>query len=269
MELGLKGRAAVITGGSKGIGKGIARVLASEGVKLVLLARGERDLRAAADQIGKQHGIAVLAIPTDMTSGASVRAAAKQVAEHKDFGRVNILVSNAGSAIRRADRQIVWDDADWLADIEVKTVGALRLVREFLPLMAKDGTGRVINITGVAGLTAWAPALTHGINNAALNHMINYLAQDLAAEKITANAVVPGLVATEWRHSWADAMGQKQGLTKDDFLRDYCKEKGILVGRWAEVDEVADIVAFLASDRGRYINGAKIPVDGGISVNPR
>ncbi len=269
MDLGLKGRAAVITGGSRGIGKGIARILASEGVKIVLLARGEKELNEAAAEIRKQYGVAVLAIPTDMTKGASVRAAAEQVAGHKDFGRVNILVSNAGSAIRRTDRQIIWDDADWLNDIEVKTVGALRLVREFLPLMAKDGTGRVINITGVAGLTAWAPALTHGINNAALNHMINYLAQDLAAEKITANAVVPGLIATEWRHGWAEAMGQKQGRTKDEFLRDYCKDKGILVGRWAEVEEVADTVAFLVSDRGRYINGAKIPVDGGISVNPR
>jgi 3-oxoacyl-[acyl-carrier protein] reductase len=99
--------------------------------------------------------------------------------------------------------------------------------------------------------------------------MVGYLAHDLAADRITANAVIPGLIATEWRQSWADAMAQKQGRTREEFLRDYCRDKGILVGRWAEVDEVGHVCAFLASDRGQYINGARIPVDGGICINPR
>jgi 3-oxoacyl-[acyl-carrier protein] reductase len=269
MELGLKGRIAVITGASMGIGKGIARGLAAEGVKPVLLARNKETLEAAAAEIRRDFKLPVLAIATDVTSGEAMKAAAKQVAEHKDFGKVNILVNNAGSAIRRMDRQILWSDEEWLNDIEVKTMGAMRLVREFLPLLAKDGTGRIVNITGVAGMTAWAPALTHGINNAALNHMVGYLAVDLAADKVTVNSVIPGLIATEWRKTWADGMAQKQGKTREQFLADYCKEKGILVGRWAEVEEVADAVVFLASDRGRYINGAKIPVDGGICLNPR
>jgi NAD(P)-dependent dehydrogenase (short-subunit alcohol dehydrogenase family) len=269
MDLGLKGRVAVITGASKGIGKGIARGLAAEGVKPVLLARGKDELEAAAAEIRRDCKVAVLAIPTDVTSAASMREAARQVGENKEFAKVNILVNNAGSAIRRIERQILWDDAEWLGDIEVKTMGAMRLVRDFLPLLAKDGTGRVVNITGVAGMTAWAPALTHGINNAALNHMVGYLAADLAPDKVTVNAVVPGLIATEWRKAWADGMAQKQGKTREQFLADYCKEKGILVGRWAEVEEVADMVVFLASDRGRYINGARIPIDGGVTVNPR
>ncbi|MFO0986953.1 MAG: SDR family oxidoreductase [Alphaproteobacteria bacterium] len=268
MELGLKGRTAVITGGSKGIGLGIARGLAAEGVKVVLLARNKDDLATAADAL-REYRVPVLAIPTDISKTESVRAAAKAVGAHKDFGTVNILVNNAGSAIRRIERQILWDDADWLGDAQVKIIGTLRVVREFLPLLATDGTGRIVNVTGVAGTTTWGPALTHGFNNAAINHATGYLAQDLAAANITVNAVIPGLISTEWRQMWADNMGKQQGKTRQQFLDDYCKKQGILAGRWGSVEEVADSVVFLASDRARYINGAKLAVDGGITLNPR
>ena len=269
MDLGLKGRTAVITGGSKGIGLGIARAFAAEGVKVALLARGKDDLERAAEAIRREFKLPVLAIPTDITTTESVRAAAKTVAESKDFGTVNILVNNAGSAIRRIERQILWDDADWMGDAQVKILGTLRVVREFLKLLARDGTGRIVNVTGVAGMSTWGPALTHGFNNAAINHATGYLAQDLAADRITVNAVVPGLISTEWRHTWADNIGKSQGKTREEFLEDYCKRQGILSGRWGSVEEVADAVLFLASERARYINGAKLTVDGGVSLNPR
>jgi NAD(P)-dependent dehydrogenase (short-subunit alcohol dehydrogenase family) len=269
MELGLRGRTAAITGASKGIGLGIAKILAAEGVNIVMLSRGEADLSAAADGVRAAHNVAVRAIPTDVTDTASVRAAAAAVRDDPAFGTVHILVNNAGSAIRRTDRQITWDDGDWEHDIQVKTVGALRMVREFLPLMPTDGTGRVVQITGVAGMTTWTPALTHGINNSGLNHMVGYLAADLAKENITVNAVVPGLISTEWRETWADAMAAKDGITREAFLERYCKAQGIVVGRWASVEEVGDVVAFVASDRARYLTGTKIPVDGGITINPR
>jgi NAD(P)-dependent dehydrogenase (short-subunit alcohol dehydrogenase family) len=268
METGLRGRTAVITGGSKGIGLGIAHALASEGVKIVLLARNKDDLAKAADAV-REHQVPVLAIPTDISLTDSVRKAAKAVAAHRDFGKVNILVNNAGGAIRRIERQILWDDADWLGDAQVKILGTLRVVREFLKQLATDGTGRIVNVTGVAGMTTWGPALTHGFNNAAINHATGYLAQDLAADKITVNAVVPGLVSTEWRQMWADNMAKQQGKTRQQFLDEYCKKQGILAGRWCSVEEVADAVVFLASDRARYINGAKLTVDGGVTLNPR
>lgn len=268
MELGLRGRTAVITGGSKGIGLGIARGLAAEGVKVVLLARNEDDLARAADAL-REYQATVLAIPTDISRTEPVREAAKAVAAHKDFGKVNILVNNAGGAIRRIERQILWDDADWLGDAQVKILGTLRVVREFLKLLATDGTGRIVNVTGVAGMTTWGPALTHGFNNAAINHATGYLAQDLADANITVNAVVPGLISTEWRQMWAETMGKQQGKSRQQFLDEYCKKQGILAGRWGSVEEVADAVVFLASDRARYINGAKLTVDGGVTINPR
>jgi NAD(P)-dependent dehydrogenase (short-subunit alcohol dehydrogenase family) len=102
-----------------------------------------------------------------------------------------------------------------------------------------------------------------------MNQVTQYLAQDLAADQITVNAIGPGLVATEWREMWAENMGKQQGKSKEEFLAEYCKKMGILAGRWASMAEITDTVVFVASDRARYINGARIMVDGGYSVNAR
>jgi NAD(P)-dependent dehydrogenase (short-subunit alcohol dehydrogenase family) len=267
MDFRLKGRAAVVTGASKGIGKAIARGLAREGVNLVLLARGKEALDQAADQIRREQGVTVLARTADVRSADEVKAVAD--AAKAEFGTVHIVVNNAGSGIRRQDRQITWSDAEWLDDLNLKLVGMLRVTQAFLPVMPRDWTGRVINISGIAGMSAFIGALTHGLNNSAMNQATSYLARDLAAEKITVNAVVPGLIATEWREGWAEKMGAQQGKSKEQFLEDICRAWGIVSGRWGTMEEVADLVAFLASDRGAYINGARIALDGGYAINPR
>ncbi len=267
MELGLNGRTAVITGASKGIGKAIARGLAAEGVNVVLLARGKDVLEQTAAQIREEHGVQVLALPTDMTDAEQVDAAATAVAQR--FGTIHILVNNVGRPPRRQDRQITWSDAEWLDEIDLKTIGMLRAVRAILPHMARDGTGRIINISGASATNVWVPALTLGLNNAAMNQVTSYLAHDLAGDQITVNAVVPGPVAVEWREAWVAAMAQQQGQNPAEFMAAFCRQKGILAGRLAEMDEISDLVVFLASDRARYINGAKLVIDGGFSVNAR
>jgi NAD(P)-dependent dehydrogenase (short-subunit alcohol dehydrogenase family) len=133
MELGLKGRTAVITGGSKGIGKNIAKGLAAEGVNVVLLARNNETLEDAAEEIRKSSNVRVLAIPTDVKNMEAVKAAAEAAAHQ--FKTVHILVNNAGSAIRRYDRQINWLDTEWMDDIDGKMMGALRCVQALLPFM--------------------------------------------------------------------------------------------------------------------------------------
>ncbi len=267
MELGLQGRVAAITGGSKGIGKSIAKALAAEGVDLLLLARGKDQLEKAAEEIRRGSPVRVATIATDITSGDSVKAAAE--AARGQFPTVHIIVNNAGGPIRRMDRQITWPDTDWVDDVNLKTMGMLRVIQAFLPQMAKDGSGLIINITGVAGTAVWMPALTHGLNNSAMNHATTYLAQDLAAEQITVNAVVPGLVGTEAREVWAENAAKQQGKTKSEFLAEFCKRMGIVSGRWAEMDEIASAVVFLCSDRARYITGSRLVIDGGFSVNAR
>ena len=267
LELGLEGRVAVITGGSKGIGRAIARGLAAQGVDLILLARGMDALEATAEDIRGQHGVRVMAVEADITSADSVQRAAQRAVA--DFPTINIVVNNAGAPMRRTDRQILWPDSDWVGDINLKLVGMLRVVQAFLPNVARDGSGRIINISGTGGSLVWAPALTIGLNNAAMNQVTTYLAQDLAGDRITVNALIPGLVGTEGREAWAENMARQQNTTKEEFLAGFCRRMGILAGRWADMSEIADMAVFLASDRAKYINGSRITVDVGMTINPR
>jgi 3-oxoacyl-[acyl-carrier protein] reductase len=267
MDLHLKGRAAVITGASKGIGKAIALGLAEEGVSVALLARTEATLQAAADEIRAATGSTVLALPTDIRDAAAVAASIDRA--RAELGPLHILVNNAGGPIKRPERQILWPDSDWRDDVDTKTLGMLRITQAMLPHMPADGTGRIINISGIAGSSVLTSALTHGLNNAAMNHVTSYLAADLAAARITVNAVIPGLIATEWRESWAEKTGQQRQMSKEQFLDETCRDWGILARRWGTMREVADAVVFLASDRAAYINGAKLTVDGGYAVNAR
>jgi 3-oxoacyl-[acyl-carrier protein] reductase len=267
MDLGLKGRVALVTGASKGIGKNIARGLADEGVHLVLLARGRELLEASADEIRRATGVRVLTVPTDLREMASVQAAVD--AARAEFGTVHILVNNAGGPIKRQERQITWPDTDWVDDVNTKTIGMLRITQALLPIMPTDGTGRIVNISGIAGASVLSSAMTHGLNNAAMNHVTRYLASDLGSARITVNSVIPGLIATEWRETWAEAQAAKAGKSKQQWLDDTCREWGIPSGRWATMEEVSDLVVFLASDRASYVNGAQIAVDGGYSINIR
>jgi len=267
MDLHLKGRTAIVTGASQGIGRAIARALAEEGVNLGLLARTGATLEAAAGEIRGTCGVQVLALPTDIRDPDAVTRAIERAADV--FGTLHILVNNAGGPIKRPERQITWPDADWRDDIDTKTLGMLRVTRAMIPHMPTDGSGRIINISGIAGSSVLTSALTHGLNNSAMNHATSYMAADLAAARITVNAVIPGLIATEWRESWAERSARERQLSRQGFLDQTCRDWGIIAGRWGTMREVADAVVFLASDRAAYINGAKLTVDGGYSVNVR
>ena len=266
MDLGLEGRTAAVTGGSMGIGKAVARGLAAEGVNVAILARGQEALDAVVADLSGLPG-EIVAVQTDLTDRKSVDAAAAAVAER--FGTVHILVNNAGHRMRSMERQIHWEDEDWEADINVKTLGMLRAIRAFHPHLVKDGSGSIINISGIAAAIVFHGALTHGINNSAMQTTTKYLAKDMATENIRVNAIAPGLVATEWRHGWAQMMADNQDITKQEFLDRYTAQIGAFIGRWAEVAEVADVATFLASDRAAYITGTVIDVDGGITANAR
>src|SRR5262249_16953039 len=147
MDLGLRGRTAVVTGGSKGIGKAIARRLAAEGANIILLARGKELLDAATAEIHRESGVRTLTLQADIRNADQVAAAADTA--KGQFEAVHVLVNNAGGPIKRMDRQITWPDSDWVDDVNLKAIGMLRVVQAFLPLMARDGTGRIVNISGV------------------------------------------------------------------------------------------------------------------------
>jgi NAD(P)-dependent dehydrogenase (short-subunit alcohol dehydrogenase family) len=256
-----------VAGASQGIGLAVSRALATEGMRVVMLARDAARLRdAAAAIVSDQPDADVRTIATDVTDRAAVIATAERV--QAELGTVHVVVCNAGNRMR-SGRQLTWPDEDWLQDLDAKLLGMLRVIRAFDPSFPVDGTGRVVNVSGVAGSIVWDTALTHGMNNAAMNHATRYLATDLAPRRITVNAVIPGLIATEWRHEWARESGTRAGLSEQAFVDQVCRAKGILLGRWAESREVADAVTFLASDRAAYITGTTLTVDGGLTVNAR
>lgn len=267
MELGLKGRSAIVTGASKGIGKAIARGLANEGVDVALFARTAAELEATAREIAAATGVRVLPLATDIRSDSAVKDAVQRVAN--ELGPINILVNNAGGPIKRPERQITWPSTDWIDDVDTKTIGMLRMVKESVPHMPADGTGRIVNISGIASTSVLTSALTHGLNNAAMNHVASYLAADLASARITVNTIIPGLIATEWREFWAGNSAKARNMSKEQFLEHICESWGIVAKRWGTVEECADAVVFIASDRAAYINGAKLHVDGGYSINVR
>ncbi len=267
MDLGMQDRTAAVIGASSGIGKAIAAGLAEEGVKLFLMSRDQENLDQAAKEIAGRSSVEIATRSTDSTDAASVNAAAAAAADR--FGAVHILVFSAGHRMRRLDRQIMWEDEDWIADVDIKTFGMLRTVRAFLPHIPTDGTGRILVVGGMAGSIVWHGAMTHGLNNAAVEHIGRYLAADLADAGITVNTLVPGLVGVEWRQGWAQTMAEKNSKSLDEFLADYSRSLGILAGRWAQPEEVAHVAVFLASDRAQYVNGASLVIAGGQSVNAR
>jgi len=269
MQLGLRGRTALITGASQGIGLAIASGLASEGVHVALLARDKGKLAEAAKSLRAAHDVLVECVAADVADSDSVQRGIDALTIKDGFAALNILVHNAGVPATRPDRPLFWNDADWQEVIEVKALGALRIVRAALPIMAKDGTGRIINVTGATGVAVLKPGLLHGSANAALLQATGYLAADLAADRINVNAIIPGLVGTENRRIWLKGIADTVGKAPDEVLASLCNDLGIVTGRWAEMSDVADMVTFLASDRAQYINGAKIPVDGGLTLNMR
>jgi NAD(P)-dependent dehydrogenase (short-subunit alcohol dehydrogenase family) len=269
MELGIEGRSALITGASQGIGFAIAQCLAREGVNVALLARNPDKLKSAAQSLRAIGRGAVECVPADVTDADSIVCGLEALTNHAAFATLNILVHNAGVPATRPGSQLMWQEDEWREVIEVKTLGALRLVRAALPMMAKDGTGRVIAVTGATGVAVLKPGLVHGAANAALAQATGYLAAELAEHGINVNAVIPGLVGTEGRREWVQGIADAAGAPRDALLAGLCKDLGILNGRWGESEEIADLVVFLASERARYINGARIAIDGGLGLNMR
>ncbi|WP_138752713.1 SDR family NAD(P)-dependent oxidoreductase [Paenibacillus sinopodophylli] len=258
MELGLKGKVAVVTGGSKGIGFATALLLASEGAEVTIVAREEESLRSAAARIEEQTGKAVLAISADVSKREE---AARVIGETVGkFGSVHILVNNAGtSAASRFDQ--VPDEA-WTADLDLKLLGAVQFSREALPHMRKAGGGAIVNVTAIGGKTPGASSLPTSVSRAAGLALTKAMSKDLAAEGIRVNAVCIGLI----RSAQIERMWQAKApeLSWEEFAAD--PRHGIPLGRIGNAQEAANVIGFLVSDAASFVTGTAVNIDGGISA---
>lgn len=249
MDLGLGGKVALITGGSKGIGLAVARQLAAEGARVVLVARTEADLAAAAASIAAETGTAPATAVADVGDDASVAALAAAV------GPVQILVNAAATPNTGGFRE------DELADhVNVKVAGALRTARAFAPGMAAAGWGRIVNISGLAARQSGN--VVGSVRNVAVVAMSKTLADELGPQGINVTVVHPGLTVTEKTPAMLAGLASRRGSSVAD--AEASLGAGVSIGRLVTAAEVADVVTFLASPRSVAINGDVVAAGGGV-----
>ncbi len=257
MDLNLRDKTALVTGASQGIGKAVALGLAEEGVRVAIGSRRWAALSATASEIQSATGAEVLPIAGDLTKPEDIKNLVEQVLAK--FGAIHVLVNCVTSPI--FGRFLELPDEDWKAVVETKYFGYLRCLREVLPHMIRQREGRIVNITGIAGVIPNPLHLAGGSVNAALDLVTKGLALEMGQHNIRVNAVVPGLVATERYTHMAKALPAERPPSLEEFSK-----VATVLGRPAQPREVADLVVFLASDRSSYITGACFILDGGRSL---
>jgi NAD(P)-dependent dehydrogenase (short-subunit alcohol dehydrogenase family) len=258
MDLQLQGKRALITGGSRGLGKAIARQLAMEGVDCVICARSEPPLREAATEIAGESGRTVVPIVADTSNLESIERLVSSTVEA--LGGVDILINNA-ARVAGSDPEDFWHVKDELIlrDFEEKLVGYFRCARAVAPLMRDNGWGRIINLSGYAARSAGSvPA---GARNASTVHLTKTLSMELGRYGINVNAIYPATTVTE---TFANRFGERarsQGKSVEEVMEDMGKSTHI--GRLVTAEEIADVVTFLCSPHAVGITGEVIPVTGG------
>ncbi|WP_299454358.1 SDR family NAD(P)-dependent oxidoreductase [uncultured Pigmentiphaga sp.] len=257
MDLRLTGKVAAITGASEGIGKGIALALAKEGVDVAICARRKDQLEATAEELRAATGRRVVAITADLTKQEDAERFINTVAQ--EFGRIDILVNNAGSA-PGGIIETLGEDA-WMQGLQLKFMGYVRCIKAALPIMRKQGGGRVVNLIGNDGVKESYWEIVPGACNAAGQNLTKSLAGQYGKHNISFVAVNPGPVRTERWKGLVQAMSRDMNLSYE--VADQLAPSSIPLGRIAEVEEVANLVTYLASPLAHYVNGTMIEIDGG------
>ena len=259
MDLGLEGKAALVTGASEGIGKAIARKLADEGVRVAICARTEATLKVTAAEIAEATGMDIAPIPADLRSLAGCQRVVEQAAER--LGGVDILVNNAGASAFGAFVDLP-DDA-FVDAIHGKLLGYIRCAKAVIPHMQRRGGGTIVNITGTTQQAV--PLHTPGSAcNAAIRMFSKELSMELGPLNIRVNSVAPGRIQTARADRLLEATASAQRTSPDVLLGHLVKT--IPSGRVGTGDDIADAVCFLVSDRASYINGAALVIDGSKSL---
>jgi NAD(P)-dependent dehydrogenase (short-subunit alcohol dehydrogenase family) len=259
MELGLAGKVAIVTGGSKGIGRAATLAFIREGASVLACARGRAALDDTVALVGVQNRERIAAVEADLMDPDAIRRVVDRAVS--DFGRIDILVNNAGSA-RPGDFQKISDD-DWKLDFELKFFGYIRMAREAMARMAERKSGVIVNVIGTGGLIPSAGYMVGGAANAALNHFTKALAAEGAKHGVRAVGINPGPILTDRLKLFLEQRARQAGAPRS--LEEIMKRMTPL-GRPGKAEEVADLILFLASERAAFIHGANVTIDGG--ANP-
>ncbi|HSD95476.1 MAG TPA: SDR family oxidoreductase [Syntrophales bacterium] len=257
MDLGLKGKVALVAGGSQGLGLAVAMDFAREGAKVAICALDDPHLPEAAEAIRKAAGGQVFAIPADVSDLEQAKNFVRKSAAH--FGTVDILVNNAGGPPSMSFLEI--DDDLWLRGCRLNLLSTIVMTREAVPIMKEKRWGRIINMTSIA---VKQPIDGLILSNTVRSGVIGFaksLSNELASFNVTVNSVCPGYTMTDRVRNLAKVLAEKQGTTPEAIIGKWAAE--IPMKRIGTPEEFASLVLYLASERAGYITGAAIQIDGG------
>jgi len=258
LDLGLKGKVALVAGASRGMGRATALGFAREGAKVSICARGEAALNEAAAMIRKESGGEVLAMVADMSKAEDIQRFVNQSAER--FGRLDIIVNNAGGP--PPGEFMKFTDDDWSNAFNLSFMSTMRMTREAVPHMRKVGGGRVINITSYAVKEPIAGLVLSNAIRSGVVGLAKTLSRELGRDNILINNVCPGRIDTERAQKLNQARAERLKRPVEEVNKEMAAE--VPLGRYGTAEETANLIVFLASDRASYITGTTIQIDGGL-----
>jgi NAD(P)-dependent dehydrogenase (short-subunit alcohol dehydrogenase family) len=260
MDLGLQGKTAVVTGGSEGIGRATALALGRAGARVVICGRRADVLAQAATALVEESGAEVLSVPADVSRLEDLARLIQTTADR--FGGLDVLVNNAGTS--RAGRFEAVSDATWQEDLDLKLFGAIRTARLALPHFRRAGGGSVVNVLNIGAKQPGAASVPTSVSRAAGLALTKALSKEWAPDNVRVNAVLIGLVKSgQHERAWR-TRGGAQSL--GEFYAEMARQRGVPLGRVAEAEEAADLIAFLSSPRAAFITGVAVNFDGGLSA---
>lgn len=257
MDLGLAGRAAIVTAASRGLGRACAMRLALEGADVAICARDEAALMRTAEEIRNASGREVLAVRADVSQAGEIRALVDAAAQR--FGRIDALICNAGGPPSGAFLDMT--DEHWEAAVQLNLMSVIRLIRETVPHMRRAGGGRIVNISSVAIKQPIPGLVLSNTLRAGLHGLVKTLANELAPAGILVNTLCPGRFETERIADLDRASAEREGIPVEEVRRR--SESSIPLGRSGDPEEFARYAAFLVSPANSYMTGQAMVVDGG------